>query len=320
LALLVVLFCVLGLAGGHWGLFDFYGQLQAQALVAALVFMILAAALQRWLWLALLSACVAGLAWAVHPFALVPRQLEPLVGADRPLRVGWANLRNWSTGGESVAQLLAAEMPDIAILTELSANHRAAIQGAEAYRYTSTFPAGSAFDVMLLSRLQPADLRFDYTHGTEFPVMETRFCEIGRATRCLAIIALHAPRLPLPWAALGVPATRRDAMLALAARLARQRLEARDHVLLLGDFNAAPYSSGFRTVLAASGLGDSCCLPAERPVRPLPTWYSTWPGVGLAIDHALISPGVRVVTRRLGPDIGSDHRPLVLDLRLNDSR
>ena len=319
LALLVVLFSALALAGGRWALFDFYGQLQAQALAATIPVMLIAVATQRWLWSVLLLGCVSGLGWSVHPYAIIPRSIEPAATTERPLRIAWANLRNWSTGGEAVSGLLSAEAPDIAVLTELSANHRRAVFSADAYRFTTTFPSGSAFDVMLMSRLPPTEVRFDYTHGTAFPVMEARFCPTAGSAACLAIVALHAPRMPLPWAAAGLPATRRDGMLALAAGMARRRLQAHDHVLMLGDFNAAPYSAGFRAALAASGLTDSCCVPAERPSRPRPTWFSSWPGVGLALDHALVSPGLRIVERRLGPDIGSDHRPLVLDIRLADA-
>jgi endonuclease/exonuclease/phosphatase (EEP) superfamily protein YafD len=34
----------------------------------------------------------------------------------------------------------------------------------------------------------------------------------------------------------------------------------------------------------------------------------------LPIDHILIGPGLAVLDRRLGPDTGSDHLPVVADL------
>jgi endonuclease/exonuclease/phosphatase family metal-dependent hydrolase len=42
-----------------------------------------------------------------------------------------------------------------------------------------------------------------------------------------------------------------------------------------------------------------------------------WP-LALPIDHCLVSEKVEVVDRWMGPDVGSDHYPLVVDVRLRD--
>jgi endonuclease/exonuclease/phosphatase (EEP) superfamily protein YafD len=314
-AALLALLTVMALLGGHARAFDFYGQLQAQVLLAAVIFALVALLSRRWGMLLAGCACVAALGLSLHPWLAPPPRVTAI--AEAPvLRIAWGNLRNWSTTGAAVQLLLESETPDIAVLTELSELHRAAVMSAPGYVFRSRFPAGSAFDVVLMSRRRPAELRLDYQQGADLPVMTARFCPDAGGTGCLALVALHAPRPPLLAGALGVPATWRDGMLALAAGIARQRLAAGDHVLLLGDLNATPYSASFRAMLAASGLADSAGVPAEQPAWPQPTWLSRWPGIGLPIDHALVSPGIRIVERRLGPDIGSDHFPLVLHLRL----
>ena len=307
---------VLALAGGWWPVLDFYGQLQTQVLVLAVAIMLVAVSLQRWWPFFGCLACTAALGWSLYPYLAPPRRIDPVVETGTPVRIAWANLRNWITGGPALMRLLDGETPDIAVLTELSEHHRVAAMTAPGYVFRTNFPAGSAFDLLLLSRIRPTEVRFDYAFGADYPVMEARFCAIEGSSVCLAIIAVHAPRPPLPDAALGEPADLRNGLLMLAASTARRRLAAHDHVLLIGDFNATPYSSIFRDVRAYSGLADSTVMPAEKPERPLPTWLSTWSGVGLPIDNALISPGLRVVERRLGPNIQSDHRPLVLHLRL----
>jgi endonuclease/exonuclease/phosphatase (EEP) superfamily protein YafD len=76
-------------------------------------------------------------------------------------------------------------------------------------------------------------------------------------------------------------------------------------VVLLGDLNCTPFSPWFGRLLREGGLKDSgkgFGLPA--------TWRSN--GIGLPIDHILVSPSWQVLERRVHPDrMGSDHHPVV---------
>ncbi len=95
---------------------------------------------------------------------------------------------------------------------------------------------------------------------------------------------------------------RRDAMLDAAARWVAGR-GARG--LVVGDFNATPWTPVFGEVLKTHGLrsgGTGVGLGASWP-----TWF---PPLGIPIDHLLVGPGVTVLDRQFGPDLGSDHHPL----------
>jgi len=82
-------------------------------------------------------------------------------------------------------------------------------------------------------------------------------------------------------------------------------------VIVAGDFNATPWSPHLRDLLAATGLRDT---GAGRG------WLPTWPvrlgPAGIPIDHVLIRGEVAVAGLRRGPDVGSDHYPLIADLRV----
>lgn len=82
--------------------------------------------------------------------------------------------------------------------------------------------------------------------------------------------------------------------------------------ILAGDFNTTPWSPVFRNLLRRTGLRDTA---KARGIQP--TWYA-FPSLvaGLPIDHILASNRIRVVERRIGPEIGSDHRPVILDFRI----
>jgi endonuclease/exonuclease/phosphatase (EEP) superfamily protein YafD len=90
---------------------------------------------------------------------------------------------------------------------------------------------------------------------------------------------------------------------ALAA--ARPRFGKR--LALCGDFNTVPWAAGFRR-LAGGVLTD--LYDGRWPGYTWPTWS---PLMRLPIDNCLVS-GVGVREHRPGPDIGSDHYPLTVDL------
>jgi len=88
----------------------------------------------------------------------------------------------------------------------------------------------------------------------------------------------------------------------------------RDPIVLLGDFNATPHHSVYRTLAAT--LGDA--RKTDQTRGPCPTFPSRFPV--LAIDHVFVSGGiavkaVRAVTAPLAR-LASDHLPLLVDLEL----
>jgi endonuclease/exonuclease/phosphatase (EEP) superfamily protein YafD len=82
-------------------------------------------------------------------------------------------------------------------------------------------------------------------------------------------------------------------------------------VIVAGDFNTTPWSPHFRDLLAATGLRD-----AGIGQGWLPTWPVRLGPAGIPIDHVLIKGQVAVGSLRRGPDVGSDHYPLIADLRV----
>ena len=77
--------------------------------------------------------------------------------------------------------------------------------------------------------------------------------------------------------------------------------------IVCGDFNATPWSSIFQKFIKFSGL-----LFAENHLVPN-SWPTTYLIPGLPIDHCL-SKGLNIVRYKKGPDINSDHWPLVIQI------
>ncbi len=93
---------------------------------------------------------------------------------------------------------------------------------------------------------------------------------------------------------------------ALLALLAEAIRNTEGPVAVAGDFNTTPWSSEFRRFLEASGL--------DMPLLRRGTFPSSLGWAGLPIDHVLAGRGMRLKKITPGPDVGSDHRPVVARL------
>lgn len=101
----------------------------------------------------------------------------------------------------------------------------------------------------------------------------------------------------------------RDAQLAFAGQWAAGQTGA---VIVVGDLNSTPWSWPFRRLLSTTDLINSQTGFGLQPS------FSSKANLLLRvpIDHLLHSPALEVTDRQLGPDLGSDHFPLLVDLQL----
>ena len=76
-------------------------------------------------------------------------------------------------------------------------------------------------------------------------------------------------------------------------------------VIVAGDLNTTPWSHGFQRLIRPRGLRDSAVGHGVQTTWNARRWVPRIP-----IDHVVVSPEVRVVARRVGPDVGSDHLPI----------
>ena len=83
-------------------------------------------------------------------------------------------------------------------------------------------------------------------------------------------------------------------------------------VVLVGDLNATPWSHHYRRLIRETGLVNASCGQGVRP-----TWPAVFPApMRIPIDHCLCSEEFTVVKTHVGRDVGSDHLPLIVDLRV----
>jgi len=242
------------------------------------------------------AAVIATLLHALPLAADLGRSPRP-VPAGGPLRVLSLNVETQSKGFAEVRRLIEELQPDVIGLVEVDqhwldelAPAVASYQGRlERTRYDN-------FGVALYTKV-PLTGAIE----TLGPTVPSAVAEIAVGEARLGIVVIH----PLPPMSSGALADQRDELDAVADRARGMATP----VIVLGDFNATPWSAPFRRVLARSGLCDS------RAGFGLQASWPTWSTImRIPIDHLLASCSIGIVDRRLERDVGSDHFPVVIDL------
>lgn len=216
------------------------------------------------------------------------------------LVVASANLNIDRTDHTALAAwLLSGRGPDVVALQELNASAMAAAMSPDvlaAYPHRVLAPSDDPFGLGVLSKY-PIEAVERVHPENLLATLKLRLVLDVRGQR-VAVTAVH----PMPPVNMDY-ARERDASLRLeAVRLA----QAGTPGVLLGDMNDTPWSTGLRAttpLLRASGLA--------------PTWPNAWGWLSLLpLDHVLVTPGVRVEESTVGPNLGSDHRPVQVRVAL----
>lgn len=226
-------------------------------------------------------------------------------GGDVPpegarVRAVFLNVNTANVEHAAVLAYLRGQRADFVVVAEVDERWMQALAPLAAEHATVLArPRADNFGIALFSQ-QPVEGRFELLGGAGAPPTVIAH----DAARGLTVIGTH-PVPPID----GAYADRRDRQLtALAAHVAA--LE--EPVLLLGDLNVTPWSPYFADLLADAGLRDS---RAGSGVHA--SWPAAFPApLRIPIDHALVSPHVRVAHRAIGPALGSDHLPVVVEIVL----
>jgi endonuclease/exonuclease/phosphatase (EEP) superfamily protein YafD len=205
---------------------------------------------------------------------------------------------------DQLRKLVAGEQPDLIVLIEPDRAWLANLDGLRAdYPYWAVAARQDAYGVAVLSRQPFQSAEVIHLGPAEVPTVVARLNMLNHHDQMLTVIATHPPP---PKGA--VNSANRNNQLRALAQFVRQQGEA---LILCGDLNLSPWSPHFFDLLKSSGLADS-----GRGFGVQPTWPADNILLRTPIDHCLVSPHIAVRHRRLGPRIGSDHLPVILDFTL----
>lgn len=238
----------------------------------------------------------------VHNLQPPPAVAE--AAADMPTyRALSINVYSRNDDVERVIRYIHAQSPDIVALIEVTGKWLPALNALKAeYPYQAQQIWGDNFGSVLLSRYPLTDPPREYGYSGVGSI--ARFAELPQG-RCLLLLAHPiAPITERSWS--WNASTIND--------IANYTNNARANgvpVLVLGDLNTSPWGVAFKSLLAQTSL-----RPPDSKRIWWPTWrHLAWPAV-IPIDHFLLSSGVQDTHTWVGPNVGSDHKPIGLDFAL----
>lgn len=302
---LVCLITLIGFAGRFWWGFELATHFRAQYALALGGFAFILLALRQWRWPALFGTFALGNLAVIGP-AFWPEDAALPAADDRgspPLRALLANVNAENRDPERLRHLIAASDPDIILLLEATPWLLDRLRDLNPrYPHRAAEPRDDPFGIALFSR-HPFSWHQIVRFGDALspPAL---LATIIVGARPLTLIGVHS----WPPVNAALAAGRNEQLRTLASQIRQSS----PPLLVLGDLNISPWSPHFVQLLADSGLRDS------RRGRGLqPSWPTGWPLFWIPIDHVLFSEGIRIRHREIGPTIGSDHYPIIVDFQVS---
>jgi endonuclease/exonuclease/phosphatase (EEP) superfamily protein YafD len=305
-AALTLLAIAAGWLGRHQWLLELTTHFRFQcvfALTIAAATLALAGSRRQAAILALLAILQSVAMWPLY-FSATDR----FTATDRPsagattYRAVAINVLAMGNGYDQVKAFIQSESPDFVVLAEITDRWTEMLEELkDEYPYSKIDAQADNFGIALLSRIEPERMELFRVGRGHRSAVVGQFILDGQT---LSIVGAH----PFPPRGEVEARIRVQQLKELANVVGWQQGE----VLLLGDLNTTSWSPHFADLIETTGLSDS-----RQGYGRLSTWPSVLPAfMRIAIDHALLSDGVRVHDRRVGPYVGSDHLPIVLDFSL----
>ncbi len=295
LTLLAGIFPVLGWLGGAWWFFDLFNHFQRQYAAVLILCFITLLAMRRWK-----LAPVAGILLLVPLFRLWPSYFpRPMESHGTPLRIATFNVLSANTRHADTVRWIRETDPALIFLPEVDPAWAIGLRPLrESHPHVIEHIVEGNFGFALYSKLPVLSHEIIPCGALELPLLKAVLR--GSAGDFTLLGAHPVPPASAFWAG------ERDIFLRI---IADETAKTEGVVIVAGDLNATPWSHGMKPLFAA-GLKDSA-----RGYGAGSTWMRGNPLLAIPIDHILFrDDGVICRKRWIGPDLGSDHRPVVADL------
>lgn len=226
------------------------------------------------------------------------------VNDPRTIRIVVSNVEEENDEFGLWRETIADANPDILVVLEADERWvKAAEPLFDRYPHHVLLPQDNWYGMMLLSRLPIQEHTVRFLVQDDIPSIDAKVeLDNGETIR---VIAVH-PRPPEPWR--GNDATARDAELTIWGQ---ELADETGPTIIGGDLNDVAWSATSRLFLRTSGMLDPRRGRGFFNTFHADHWFLRYP-----LDHIFHSSHFTVSDIHRLPKIGSDHFPMLIDLRL----
>lgn len=291
-SLMAALFPLVGWLGGGYWLFDLFNHFQYQYLAFLFCALVLLLAIK-----ARREAAIVAMLLLLPLSRIVPCYFSPADAATTPtpIRVASFNVLVSNHRHEDALRWVRESRPDCVYFSETTDQWAKALEAlAQDYPYSIEEKSGFAF----YSKLPITRHQIIRCSDYEFPLL---IAHLDTPHGEVAFFGIH----PLPPVSRSWAEALEETMVVLAREVDQQNTP----VIVTGDFNITRWSH------MARPLERARLLDASHGISPGPTWMRNNPLIAIPIDRILIrGRGMHCQSFHIGPDLGSDHRPIMAEI------
>jgi endonuclease/exonuclease/phosphatase (EEP) superfamily protein YafD len=235
----------------------------------------------------------------LHLYEVVPyfiRLDEKNINYENKLKIYLSNVLTKNTKYNLTLNLITKEAPDIIVLQEVDPKWAGFLKSnLNSYPYYEIIPRIDNFGICIFSKYELKNIKRKYLKTNSVPSI---IADISFENKSITMIAAH----PLPPANLKLMEMNKNQIIELCGLVKKSKA----NTILLGDLNVTNWSYKFKKLINA-GLHDT-----RKGIGILATWPVNF-FIKIPIDHCLIKGDIKLLDLKMGPDIGSDHYPLICE-------
>ena len=295
---LVTIPLILGLFGRYNWFLDVFSHFRVYYCIAFLLVGLLALILKKWKegGFSLVLSLILFLTFADLYIS------NKIGGTEIGLKITSINLFASNTEFEKLNLYVSEEEFDIIFFQELTHQWSSELEELKkVYPYHFFLPRNGSFGIGVLSKYEFQELEIIDLVASSYPSIAI---DVSYKKEILSIINTHPP----PPITQGLYRTRNFQFERINDLISKSSQE----VVLIGDLNSTRFSPNFSLLFENGKLRDS-----REGFGLLPTWHAQFPLISVTLDHALVTDGLEVLNRRVGPEIGSDHLPVIIEVGWN---